>query len=83
MAETKSTETATGTAKIEYPLPIAIAALLLLVLALEGFALLLDADDVPEKAGLSVELITGEVGDRVTVAVPCSTSKYIPYKKEQ
>jgi hypothetical protein len=31
----------------------------------------------PTVAGLSVEVITGDVGDKVTVAVPCSTSKYM------
>lgn len=40
-------------------------------------ALLVTVED-PAVAGLSVEEMTGEVGDRVTVAVPCSTSKYMP-----
>ena len=40
-------------------------------------ALLAPVED-PAPAGLSVEVTTGEVGDRVTVAVPCSTSKYMP-----
>ena len=75
MYEAKSTPTATGTAKIDCPLQIAVAPLEE-ELALEGFAALLE--EVPEEEGLSVELITGEVGDRVTVAVPSSTSKYIP-----
>ncbi len=77
MYEAKSMQTAAGTAKTECPPRIAIAALEE-ELAPEGFAPLLDEDEVPEEAGLSVELITGEVGDRVAVAVPCSTSKYIP-----
>jgi hypothetical protein len=80
MYEAKSTPTATGTAKTECPLH-TVAAPLEEVLALEGFAFaaLLLLVEVPEEAaGLSVELITGEVGDKVTVDVPCSTSKYIP-----
>lgn len=75
MYEAKSTPTAAGTAKTDCPLQIAVAPLEE-ELALEGFATLLE--EVPEEAGLSVELITGEVGDRVTVAMPSSTSKYIP-----
>lgn len=76
MYEAKSTPAATGTAKTECPLQVAVAPLEE-ELALEGFATLLD--EVPVGAtGLSVELMTGEVGDTVTVAVPTSTSKYIP-----
>jgi hypothetical protein len=77
MYEAKSTPTATGIAKTtECPLPIAVAPLEE-ELALEGFAPLLV--EVPVGVtGLSVELMTGEVGDTVTVATPSSTSKYIP-----
>jgi hypothetical protein len=75
--EAKSTPTATGIAKTEEcPLPIAFAPLEE-ELALAGFALLLV--EVPVGVtGLSVELMTGEVGDTETVAMPSSTSKYIP-----
>ena len=45
---------------------------------MEGFADAALLAEVPEEAGRRVELITGEVGDKVTVDVPCSTSKYIP-----
>ena len=76
MYEAKSTQAATGTAKTECPFQVAIAPEEE-ELALEGFAPLLV--EVPvEVTGLSVELMTGEVGDGVTVAVPTSTSKYIP-----
>ena len=77
MYEAKSTPTATGTANTECPLHI-VAAPLEEVLALEGFADAALLAEVPEEAGRRVELITGEVGDKVTVDVPCSTSKYIP-----
>lgn len=77
MYEAKSTPTATGTAKNECPFQVAVAPLEEEELALDGFAPLLV--EVPvEATGLSVELMTGEVGDGVTVAVPTSTSKYMP-----
>jgi hypothetical protein len=44
----------------------------------EGALLVPVADAAPMVMGLSVEVTTGEVGVRVTVEVPCSTSKYIP-----
>jgi len=77
MYEAKSTPTATGTAKTECLLH-TVAAPLEEVLALEGLALAALLVEVPEEVGRRVELITGEVADRETVDVPCSTSKYIP-----
>ena len=78
MYEAKRTKTAAGTARTEFPLrTAAFLPLLLLLLAVEAAALLVAVED-PTVAGLSVEEMTGEVGDRVAVAVPCSTSKYMP-----
>ncbi len=74
MYEAKSTQAVTWSTKTECPPQVATAALDGLV----ELVLLLVEDEVAEVAGLRVEVMTGEVGDGVTVAVPCSTSKYIP-----
>jgi len=76
MYEVKSTRMAAGTARTEPPLRTA-EFFLLAELEVAEAAALAPVED-PAVPGLRVEVMTGEVGDRVTVAVPSSTSKYMP-----
>jgi hypothetical protein len=72
MYDVKRMNTAAGTARIGLPVRTPAFWVLLLALGEPALPVVVEYDDI------SVELMTGEVGDRVTVDAPCCTSKYMP-----
>ena len=72
MYDVKRMNTAAGTARIELLVRTPAFWVLLLALGEAALPVVVEYDDI------SVELMTGEVGDRVTVDAPCCTSKYMP-----
>ena len=71
MYDVKRMNTAAGTARIELPLRTPAFWVLLLALGESALPVVVECGD------RSVELMTAEVGDRVTVDAPCCTSKYM------